>query len=81
MKVFKLDHIVHIHIGTSRVIGKVITYGKEILPGQSANVLFDLNQQITPMCDQRLIIRSISPMETIAGGKILDNNPKYKKKA
>ena len=72
--------LVHIHIGTSRVIGKVITYGKEILPGQSANVLFDLNQQITPMCDQRLIIRSISPMETIAGGKILDNNPKYKKK-
>ena len=72
--------LVHIHIGTSRVIAKAITYGKEILPGKSANVLFDLDQQITPMCDQRLIIRSISPMVTIAGGKILDNNPKYRKK-
>ena len=72
--------LVHIHIGTSRVIAKAITYGIEVLPGQSANILFDLDQQITPMCDQRLIIRSISPMVTIAGGKILDNNPKYRKK-
>ena len=72
--------LVHIHIGTSRVIAKAITYGKEVLPGKSANVLFELDQQIKPMCDQRLIIRSISPMVTIAGGKILDNNPKYRKK-
>ena len=76
----KDKQFVHIHIGTSSVIARVTTYGKNILPGKSANVIFDLNQQITPMYDQRFIIRSISPMETIAGGKILDNNPNYRNK-
>ena len=75
----KDKQLVHIHIGTSRVVAKVITYGKKILPGQSANVLLDFNHRIAPMCDQRFIVRSISPMQTIAGGKILDNNPRYKK--
>ena len=76
----KDKQLVHIHIGTSQVIAKVITFGIKILPGQSANVLLDLNNNISPLCDQRFIVRSISPMETIAGGKVLDNNPKFSKK-
>jgi len=72
--------LVHVHIGTSQVVAKAITYGKEILPGESANILFDLSQPIAPMNEQKFIIRSISPMKTIAGGTILETNPQYTKK-
>ena len=72
--------LVHIHIGTSQVVAKAITYGKEILPGESANILFDLSQPIAPLNEQKFIIRSISPMKTIAGGTILETNPQYTKK-
>ena len=43
----KDKQLVHIHIGTSQVIAKVITFGIKILPGQSANVLLDLNNDIS----------------------------------
>ena len=72
--------LIHIHIGTSQVVAKAITYGKEILAGESANILLDLSQPIAPLNEQKFIIRSISPMETIAGGTILDSNPQYTKK-
>lgn len=72
--------LIHIHIGTSQVVAKAITYRKEILAGESANILLDLSQPIAPLNEQKFIIRSISPMETIAGGTILESNPQYTKK-
>lgn len=72
--------LMHMHIGTSQVVARAITYGKEILAGESANILLDLSQPIAPLNEQKFIIRSISPMETIAGGIILDSNPQYTKK-
>ena len=71
---------VHLHLGTSQVVAKVITYGLTLSSGQSGNVLFELNYPISAINDQRFIIRSLSPMETIAGGVVLDQNPRFSKK-
>ena len=56
---------VHLHLGTSQVVAKVITYGLTLSSGQSGNVIIELNYPISAMNDQRFIIRSLSPMETI----------------
>ena len=71
---------VHLHLGTSQVVAKVITYGLPLSSGQSGNVLFELNYPISAINDQRFIIRSLSPMETIAGCVVLDQNPRFSKK-
>ena len=71
---------VHLHLGTSQVVAKVITYGLTLSSGQSGNVLFELNYPISAINDQRFIIRSLSPMETIAGCVVLDQNPRFSKK-
>jgi len=71
---------VHLHLGTSQVVAKAITYGLTLSSGQSANVLFELNYPISVINDQRFIIRSLSPMETIAGCVVLDQNPRFLKK-
>ena len=71
---------VHVHIGTCQVVAKAITYGLTLSSGQSANILLELNKPISSINDQRFIIRSFSPMETIAGCVILDQNPKVSKK-
>ena len=71
---------VHLHLGTSQVVAKVITYGLTLSSGQSGNVLFELNYPISAINDQRFIIRSLSPMDTIAGCVVLDQNPRFSKK-
>ena len=71
---------VHLHLGTSQVVAKVITYGLTLSSGQSGNVLFELNYPISAINDQRFIIRSLSPMETIGGCVVLDQNPRFSKK-
>ncbi len=71
---------VHLHLGTSQVVAKVITFGFTLSSGQSGNVLFELNYPISAINDQRFIIRSLSPMETIGGCVVLDQNPRFSKK-
>ena len=71
---------VHLHIGTCQVTAKAITYGLTLSSGQSANILLELNKPVPTINDQRFIIRSFSPMETIAGCVILDQNPRLLKK-
>ncbi len=73
---------VHIHIGTAEVIAKVnISDNKRLEAGQCGNVLFLLEKQVAAIMDERFIIRSFSPMETIGGCIVLDPNPTPVKKA
>jgi len=64
------------HFGTSEVLGRVTTCGsKKIDKGHSGNLILDLELSIAVAMDDRFVIRSYSPMETIAGGIVLDPNP------
>ena len=71
----KNNQRVHLHIGTAEVIAKAITSDDPISKGQSGNVLFILENEVAAIMDQRFIIRSFSPMETIGGCIVLDPNP------
>ncbi|MBH82280.1 MAG: selenocysteine-specific translation elongation factor [Candidatus Marinimicrobia bacterium] len=64
------------HFGTSEVLGRVTTCGSiKLEKGHSGNLILDLELSIAVAMDDRFVIRSYSPMETIAGGIVLDPNP------
>ena len=61
------------YIGTSEVLGRVTLCNSNMLhKGQRENAIIKLEETISAALDDKFIVRSYSPMETIAGGKILE---------
>lgn len=72
---------VRLYHGTEEIICRIIPLDKEeIKPGQWAYVQLRLEKPITAQRNDRYIIRSYSPMNTIAGGIIIEPNAKKSKK-
>ena len=64
------------HLGTARLLGRVSLANKhQYKKGDSGNVLIDLESPVAVAMDDRFVVRSYSPMETIAGGIVLDPLP------
>jgi len=57
---------VHLHLGTAEVVARAVMQDP-LEAGQSGNALFYLEKPIAALMDERFIIRSLSPMETIGG--------------
>ena len=70
---------IHLHIGTAEVMAKVVI-NKTIQAGEKSNVLFLLEKPLAILMNERFIIRSFSPMETIGGCIVLDPEPLFKGK-
>jgi len=64
---------VRLHFGTSEILGRLI--GNTLGKGQSGNFIIDLESPIALAMDDVFVIRSYSPMETIAGGRVIDTKP------
>ncbi len=69
---------VRLLIGTEEVIGRAVPIGAtEISPGQAGFLQLRLeNKDIFVKLRDRFILRTFSPMQTIAGGEVLDIHPK-----
>lgn len=69
---------VRLLIGTEEVIGRAVPIGTaEIQPGQAGFLQIRLEQkEIFVSVRDRFILRTFSPMQTIAGGEVLDIHPK-----
>ncbi len=66
------------HFGTSEVLGRISMYGISVLEkGQIANVFIKLESYLSVALEDRFVIRSYSPMNTIGGGIVLDANSDY----
>ena len=65
---------VRVHIGTSELLGRVTILNDigEIAPGETDLVQLRLESPTVAIHGTRVIIRSYSPQETIAGGRILE---------
>jgi selenocysteine-specific elongation factor len=67
---------VHFHCNTSETIAEVVLFeGKELQPGSSAFAQLRLSQPGVFMPGDHFIIRQFSPVITIGGGSVLDNQP------
>jgi selenocysteine-specific elongation factor len=67
---------VRFHIGTSEIMGRVILLdGDEVQPGEEVFAQLHLEESAIAAPQDRYVLRSYSPIQTIAGGVILDTLP------
>lgn len=68
---------VHLHLGTAQVLARVRVLGgeKAIGPGERAMVQLRLEAPVVAARGDRFILRRYSPLDTIAGGQVLDAYP------
>lgn len=72
---------VRVYHYSKEVMGRVVVLERESLKGgESGFVQLRLEEEISAKQGDRLVIRTYSPMTTIAGAKVLDANPKKAKR-
>ncbi|MCA1030180.1 selenocysteine-specific translation elongation factor [Bacillus timonensis] len=79
--VLKQRSAVKLHIGTSEVIGKIVFFDRNDVMNEEKEVLCQirLDEPIVTKRNDRFVIRRPTPIETIAGGWVIDpNGKKYK---
>ncbi len=69
---------VHLHVGTAQVLARVRVLGdrKKLSPGETGMVQLRLESPVVAARGDRFILRRYSPLETIAGGIVVDAEPK-----
>jgi len=76
------DSQVHLFHGASVLLAKVVLFGRdELKPGESCYAQLRLTQPIASKNGDRFVIRFFSPLETIGGGVILDDQPRRHKRS
>ena len=76
------DSQVHLFHGSAVKLAKVVLFGREELkPGESCHAQLRLTEPIASKNGDRFVIRFFSPMETIGGGIILDDQPRRHKRS
>lgn len=72
---------VRFHTGTSEVLGILILLDKdELLPGETAITQMRIDSPLAVIKDDRFVIRSYSPVQTIGGGNVLNPIPQKHKR-
>ena len=67
----KNNQKIHLNIGTSQIIATAKKISSPLASSDFGNVLFNFENPIMALMDQKFIIRSLSPMETIGGCIVL----------
>ena len=80
---WRLEHgqRVRVHLGTVEVMCRVALFGMdEVEPGASAPAQLRLEAPMVARCGDRFVVRSYSPIATIAGGVVLEPVPPKRKR-
>ena len=73
-RIIKNDSQIHLFHGAAELLAKVVLFGREELkPGESCYAQLRLTEPIATKNGDRFVIRFFSPLETIGGGVILDD--------
>lgn len=73
---------IRLYLGTKELLCRIVLLDREELhPGEEAFAQLRLEEEVVAKVNDKFIIRFYSPpMFTIGGGKVLDSNPKKKKR-
>ncbi|HSJ30843.1 MAG TPA: selenocysteine-specific translation elongation factor [Longimicrobiales bacterium] len=63
---------VRVHVGTAEVMGRVAMLDDDLRPGQSTIVQLRLERPLVARAGDHVVVRSWSPVHTIAGGIVLE---------
>ena len=75
-RIIQNESQVHLFHGAAVLLAKVVLFGRdELKPGESCYAQLRLTQPIASKNGDRFVIRFFSPLETIGGGVILDDQP------
>ncbi|MBU0529861.1 selenocysteine-specific translation elongation factor [bacterium] len=74
--IIKSKQRVRIYIGTQELLGRVFLIKKSLKEGESGNALIQFELPAVVAMDDRFVIRSYSPLNTIGGGIVLDTDLK-----
>ena len=81
-RVIQNDSQVHLFHGAAVLLAKVVLFNREELkPGESCYAQLRLTEPIASKNGDRFVIRFFSPLETIGGGVILDDQPRRHKRS
>ena len=81
-RIIKNDSQVHLFHGAAELLAKVVLFGQdELKPGESCYAQLRLTETIATKNGDRFVIRFFSPLETIGGGVILDDQPRRHKRS
>ena len=81
-RVIQNDSQVHLFHGSAVLLAKVVLFGRdELKPGESCYAQLRLTEPIATKNGDRFVIRFFSPLETIGGGVILDDQPRRHKRS
>ena len=81
-RIIKNDSQVHLFHGAAELLAKVVLFGRdELKPGESCYAQLRLTEPIATKNGDRFVIRFFSPLETIGGGIILDDQPRRHKRS
>jgi len=76
-QIFKRGSRVRFHHGTTELVGRIYPLeGAELLPASSTLAQLRLVKNSVFFPKDRFILRRYSPLKTIGGGIVLDNNPR-----
>jgi selenocysteine-specific elongation factor len=71
---------VRVHLGTAEVFGRLVLADRTLQPGDTGLAQLRLESPVVARAGDRFVIRSYSPVRTIAGGVVLEPDaPKRKK--
>ncbi|MFC1784506.1 selenocysteine-specific translation elongation factor [Candidatus Neomarinimicrobiota bacterium] len=73
--IIKSKQRIRIHVGTQELLGRIFIQKKSLKEGESGNALIQFELPAVVAMDDRFVIRSYSPLNTIGGGIVLDTNP------
>jgi selenocysteine-specific elongation factor len=72
---------IRFHTGTAEILGRVfLLQSDELLPKDSEYAQIRLEEPVSLCFDDRFVIRTLTPVQTIGGGVILDPNPIKRKR-
>jgi len=72
---------IRFHAGTNEIIGYIILLDRDILkPGDNAYCQIYLKKKVTLLAGDHYVLRSYSPVTTIAGGIVLHPHPNWHKR-
>ncbi len=74
--IIKSRQRIRIHVGTQELLARVLLTKKSLKAEESSNVLIQFEAPAVVAMDDRFVIRSYSPMDTIGGGIVLDTSLK-----
>ena len=81
-RIIQNDSQVHLFHGAAVLLAKVVLFGRdELKPGESCYAQLRLTEPIASKNGDRFVIRFFSPLETIGGGVILDDQPRRHKRS